>query len=164
MNDDSPAAKPLPVLPVAVPDRMSTASSAIPPDQEALALGLKAGDWGTVAPGLAAVLILLVLVLLRRRGALPEHLRRRSGVASLQDLIEPLAQPGDEVSRLTATTLEDLPAIRDRIVALWGTPDCRACLENLLQEGRADPQQCLSLPVVQEILFLIDLLAARDSA
>jgi hypothetical protein len=150
---------------VAAPaERMATAGPAIPPDREALALGLKAGDWGTAVPGLAAVLILLVLVLLRRRGALPEHLRRRSGMASLQDIIEPLAQPGDEVSRLTATTLEDLPEIRDRIVALWGTPESLAYLENLLQEGRVDPQKCLSLSVVQELLFLIDLLAARETA
>ncbi len=154
--------------PLAVPsDTMAGAATpttlARPADPDALAIGLKNGDWATALPGLAAVGILLLLVFLRRRGVLVEHLTRRSGIDALSDIVEPVPAPGTALTPLTATTLEELTDICQRVVALWGKPACRAYLEELLQQGRLDPQKCLSLPVVQEVLFLIDLMAARDA-
>ncbi len=134
-----------------------------PADPDALAIGLKSGDWATVLPGLAAVGILLLLVFLRRRGVLVEHLTRRSGIDALSDILEPVPATGAAPTPLTATTLEELPDICQRVVVLWGQPACRTYLEELLQQGRLDPQKCLSLPVVQEVLFLIDLMAACDA-
>ncbi|HMW18938.1 MAG TPA: hypothetical protein PKN13_03720 [Accumulibacter sp.] len=148
----------------AVPAGQSSSVAGSPSTvNEVAAIGLKSGDWATALPGLAAVAILLIVVLLRRRGILVEQLTRRSTIDSLSQIVDPVARAGDAASPLTAATLEQLPEICERVVALWGQPACRVYLEEILQQGRVDPQRCLSLPVVQEILFLIDLMAVREA-
>ncbi len=62
-----------------------------------------------------------------------------------------------------AVTLEQIPHIRARIVALWGSADCGAYLEQLLRDNRDGQRSGFALPVVEEVLFLIDLLAAREA-
>ncbi|MCM8611321.1 hypothetical protein [Accumulibacter sp.] len=61
-----------------------------------------------------------------------------------------------------ARTLEDVPRLRDEIVALWGKPECLGYLENLLRDNRQGKRKGFPLPVAEEILFLIDLAAARE--
>ena len=62
-----------------------------------------------------------------------------------------------------AVTLEEIPHIRGRIVSLWGSADCGAYLEQLLRDNRDGQRSGFALPVVEEVLFLIDLLAAREA-
>jgi len=62
------------------------------------------------------------------------------------------------------STLEALPHVRDRIVALWGKPECGDYLRQLLRDNRAGERGGFTLPVVQEILLLMDLLASREAA
>lgn len=160
----SSATSAAPVAPMTAPSGQSSTATGSPSmTADAAAIGLKSGDWATALPGLAAVGILLIVVFLRRRGILVEQLTRRSWIDSLSRIVEPVAQPAETTSPWTATTLEQLPDLCQRVVALWGQPACRAYLEEILQQGRADPQHCLSLPVVQEILFLIDLTTAREA-
>ncbi|MBL8390506.1 MAG: hypothetical protein JNN21_01360 [Candidatus Accumulibacter sp.] len=63
-----------------------------------------------------------------------------------------------------AATLEDIPRLRDEIVALWGKPQCHDYLENLLRDNRQGKRKGFPLAIAEEILFLIDLAAARDAA
>lgn len=63
-----------------------------------------------------------------------------------------------------AHTLEDIPRLRDEIVALWGKPECIGYLENLLRDNRQGKRKGFPLAVAEEILFLIDLAAAHESA
>jgi pilus assembly protein FimV len=63
-----------------------------------------------------------------------------------------------------AHTLEDIPRLRDEIVALWGKPECLGYLENLLRDNRQGKRKGFPLAVAEEILFLIDLAAAHESA
>ena len=109
--------------PPAVPSGTSAAAAtpttlARPTDPDALAIGLKSGDWATALPGLAAVSILLLLVFLRRRGMLVEHLTRRSGIDALSDIVESVPPTGAAPTLQTATTLEELPDLCQRVVAL----------------------------------------------
>ncbi len=62
-----------------------------------------------------------------------------------------------------AHTLEDIPRLRDEIVALWGKPECLGYLENLLRDNRQGKRKGFPLAVAEEILFLIDLAAAHES-
>ena len=62
----------------------------------------------------------------------------------------------------TPETLEDIPRLRDEIVALWGKPECQGYLENLLRDNRQGKRKGFPLAVAEEILFLIDLAAVRD--
>jgi pilus assembly protein FimV len=61
-------------------------------------------------------------------------------------------------------TLEEIPRIRDQIISLWGKPGCADYLEKLLRDNRDGQRRGFSLPVVEEVLFLIDLAAAREAA
>lgn len=63
-----------------------------------------------------------------------------------------------------ATTLEDLPHIRDQLIALWGKPECPVYLEKLLRDHRDGQRSGFTLPVVEEMLFLIDLTVACEAA
>ncbi len=63
-----------------------------------------------------------------------------------------------------AMTLEDIPRIRDQIIALWGRPECPGYLEKLLRDNRDGQRSGFTLPVVEEILFLIDIVATREAA
>jgi pilus assembly protein FimV len=63
-----------------------------------------------------------------------------------------------------AMTLEEIPRIRDQIISLWGKPGCADYLEKLLRDNRDGQRRGFSLPVAEEVLFLIDLAAAREAA
>lgn len=69
-----------------------------------------------------------------------------------------------DAPREKASTLEDLPHIRDQLIALWGKPECSGYLEKLLRDHRDGQRSGFTLPVVEEILFLIDLMAACEAA
>ena len=61
-------------------------------------------------------------------------------------------------------TLELLPHIRDQIDALWGRPECVDYLQKLLRDNRDGQRSGFALPVVKEILVLIDLMVAEKAA
>jgi len=63
-----------------------------------------------------------------------------------------------------ALTLEAIPHLRDRLVSLWGGAECLPYLEQLLRDNRNGQRAGFTLPVVEELLFLIDLLAVREAA
>lgn len=70
------------------------------------------------------------------------------------------AVPGERVEM----TLELLPHIRDQIDALWGRPECVEYLQKLLHDNRDGQRTGFALPVVKEILVLIDLMVAEKAA
>lgn len=70
------------------------------------------------------------------------------------------ALPGERVEM----SLELLPHIRDQIDALWGKPACYDYLQQLLRDNRDGQRTGFSLPVVKEILLLIDLMVAEMAA
>ncbi|MDQ5902579.1 MAG: hypothetical protein QG672_165 [Pseudomonadota bacterium] len=63
-----------------------------------------------------------------------------------------------------ATTLEELPHICTQVIARWGLPDCLDYLHQLLRDNRGGQRSGFTLPVVQEILLLIDILVDREAA
>lgn len=69
----------------------------------------------------------------------------------------------DEAAVQKAYSLEDIPHIRDQITSLWGQPACLDYLHQLLHDNRGGQRSGFTLPVVQEILLLIDVLAAREA-
>ena len=69
-----------------------------------------------------------------------------------------------DTQQAKAMTLEDIPRIRDQIIALWGRPECPGYLEKLLRDNRDGQRSGFTLPVVEEILFLIDIVATREAA
>lgn len=70
------------------------------------------------------------------------------------------AMPGERVEM----TLELLPHVRDQIDALWGKPECLEYLQKLLHDNRDGQRMGFALPVVKEILSLIDLMVAEKAA
>jgi hypothetical protein len=62
-----------------------------------------------------------------------------------------------------AVTLEAIPRIRDQIISLWGRPECSDYLEKLLRDNRDGQRSGFTLPIVEEMLFLIDLSGAREA-
>jgi pilus assembly protein FimV len=62
-----------------------------------------------------------------------------------------------------AVTLEEIPRIRDQIISLWGRPECSDYLEKLLRDNRDGLRSGFTLPIVEELLFLIDLSGAREA-
>jgi hypothetical protein len=57
-----------------------------------------------------------------------------------------------------ALTIENIPHIRDRLVQTWRTPACLDYLYQLLRDNRGGTRSGFTLPVVQELLFMIELL------
>ena len=70
------------------------------------------------------------------------------------------AAPGERLEM----TLELLPHIRDQIDAMWGSPECLIYLQKLLHDNRDGQRTGFALPVVKEILLLIDLMVAEKAA
>lgn len=60
--------------------------------------------------------------------------------------------------------LERFPHLVERIVGQWGTQECRRKLDHLLRDTRHGTRQGLPLPVVDEILFLLEILQAQHTA
>lgn len=78
-------------------------------------------------------------------------------VVSLSD--ERIAAIDDLLPRLP--TVGPLTRIRHEISRTWGTPECRAYMNNLLRDNRNGERQGFSVATVRELLFLIDLLESR---
>jgi hypothetical protein len=76
----------------------------------------------------------------------------------------PLAETETEEQLPKATTLEELPHICAQLVARWVLPDCLDYLHQLLRDNRGGQRSGFTLPVVQEILLLIDILVDREAA
>lgn len=74
----------------------------------------------------------------------------------------PAALPSGQ-GQQRAVTLEEIPHLRERIISLWGKAGCLDYLEQLLRDNRGGQRNGFSLPVVEELLFLIDLVAAREA-
>lgn len=68
---------------------------------------------------------------------------------------------GQRAAAAKALTLEDIPHIADRLLKTWGSPVCLEYLNHLLHDNRDGERSGFTLPVVQEILLLIDILDAR---
>lgn len=94
--------------------------------------------------------------------AMAERLNQHFNVEIQQWDGRPPPPKRDNVIRVA--TLEALPHVCDRIVALWGRPECSDYLRQLLRDNRAGERGGFTLPVVQEILLLIDLMADREAA
>ena len=94
--------------------------------------------------------------------AMAERLNQHFNVEIQQWDGRPPPPKRDNVIRVS--TLEALPHVCERIVALWGTPECSDYLRQLLRDNRAGERGGFTLPVVQEILLLIDLMADREAA
>ncbi|MGE5386485.1 MAG: FimV family protein [Betaproteobacteria bacterium] len=60
-----------------------------------------------------------------------------------------------------AKSIEEMEHVRIRVVQLWPTPECADYLNQLLRNNRGGLRTGLALPVVGEIMFLIDLLKSR---
>lgn len=61
-------------------------------------------------------------------------------------------------------SLEDVPRIRDYLIKTWGTQDCMSYLQQLLRDNRDGKRLGFPLPVVEEILLLVDVLETRMQA
>ena len=63
----------------------------------------------------------------------------------------------DEPTVKKAMTLEDMPHIAQNLVDSWKKPECSDYLHWLLRDNRGGKRSGFTLPVVNEILFLIEL-------
>ncbi|HZX32540.1 MAG TPA: hypothetical protein VFF03_14395 [Rhodocyclaceae bacterium] len=75
-----------------------------------------------------------------------------------------LVLPGEEKAPSSAPakpqSLEDFGHIRDKLIDTWRTPECLTYLHHLLRDNRGGQRAGFPLPVVSEILCLIELLEA----
>ncbi len=65
--------------------------------------------------------------------------------------------PGEQPLAPRANCLEDLPRLMNAIVGFWGADDVVGYLYQLLRDNRGGQRIGFTLPVVEEILFLIEL-------
>ncbi|MCP5268591.1 MAG: hypothetical protein H6943_06060 [Zoogloeaceae bacterium] len=96
--------------------------------------------------------------------ALASKLNRHFNVEVQHWEAVPELQASEEAQLQKAVTLEELPHLCEQVVATWGTPACLDYLHQLLRDNRGGKRSGFTLPVVQEILLLIDILVARESA
>lgn len=75
---------------------------------------------------------------------------------NLEATSAPVASNGSRMQ-----SLEDIPRIRDYLVKTWGTQDCMSYLQQLLRDNRDGKRLGFPLPVVEEILLLVDVLENR---
>ncbi len=97
----------------------------------------------------------------RLNGIYNVEVQRWDSARQSDGLPKPVSDRGREFSRVF--TLEELPHVRDRLVAEWGKPACLDYLHHLLRDNRDGRRNGFTLPVIQEILFLIDVLVAREA-
>jgi hypothetical protein len=57
-----------------------------------------------------------------------------------------------------------MPHICEQIVSRWGRDGCLDYLHQLLRDNRGGQRSGFTLPIVQEILLLIEILVAREGA
>ena len=75
--------------------------------------------------------------------------------AQLADGVQPLADGQPLAPR--AESLEDMPRLINMIVTLWNTGDVVGYIYQLLRDNRGGQRLGFSLPVVEDLLFLIEL-------
>lgn len=75
-----------------------------------------------------------------------------------EDMVPPL-----QIAPPKALTLEDIEHIRTKLIECWGGAECLGYLNQLLRDNRGGKRSGFTLPVVEEILFLIELLETRNS-
>lgn len=95
---------------------------------------------------------------------LAEKLNKNFNVEVQHWVAPPAAAAVPDESLPKALTLEELPHICPRLIAQWGQPECLEYLHQLLRDNRGGQRSGFTLPVVQEILLLIDILVAREAA
>jgi hypothetical protein len=61
-----------------------------------------------------------------------------------------------------ATTIEDMGHLRNKLIEYWGSADCLDFLHQLLRDNRGGQRSGFTLPVVEEILFLIELQETKN--
>lgn len=71
--------------------------------------------------------------------------------------IDVLVDSERPVTSPTASGLESIPRVVDQVVASWQTGDAAAVLDDLLRDNRGGARVGFPLPVVDDLLFLIDL-------
>lgn len=76
----------------------------------------------------------------------------------------PPAEPAGADNPAKANSLEEMPRICEQIVSRWGREGCLDYLHQLLRDNRGGQRSGFTLPVVQEILLLIEILVAREGA
>jgi hypothetical protein len=62
-----------------------------------------------------------------------------------------------------AQSIEAMPHVCRKIGELWGTPACYRYLEDLLRDNRGGDRHGLSLPVIQEVILLMQILQSEGS-
>ncbi len=62
-----------------------------------------------------------------------------------------------------AQSIEAMPHVCRKIGELWGTPACYRYLEDLLRDNRGGDRDGLSLPVIQEVILLMQILQSEGS-
>jgi len=75
--------------------------------------------------------------------------------AEAQAASESLA--GAELAALRPQSLEEMPRLMNSVVDLWASGDVIGYLYQLLRDNRGGQRQGFALPVVDDILFLIEL-------
>ncbi|AXS80391.1 FimV family protein [Dechloromonas sp. HYN0024] len=75
--------------------------------------------------------------------------------AQLANVMEPLE--GGQPQAPRATCLEDMPRLINMIVTLWDTGDVVGYIYQLLRDNRGGQRLGFSLPVVEDLVFLIEL-------
>lgn len=75
--------------------------------------------------------------------------------------LEPTGKPKAANATGKMQSLEDVPRIRDYVLKTWGTSDCLSYLQQLLRDNRDGTRLGFPLPVVEEILVLIEVLDYR---
>jgi hypothetical protein len=81
-------------------------------------------------------------------------------VQSWDDALSGIDVPSSDSERPVAPrpqTLEDLPRLMNTIVDLWNSGDVVGYLYQLLRDNRGGQRLGFSLPVVEDVLFLIEL-------
>jgi hypothetical protein len=76
----------------------------------------------------------------------------------------PPSEPESSDNPSKANSLEEMPRICEQIVSQWGRDGCLDYLHQLLRDNRGGQRSGFTLPVVQEILLLIEILVAREGA
>lgn len=69
-----------------------------------------------------------------------------------------------DLEKKRAMTLELYPHIRDQIDALWGREECLNYLQKLLRDNREGERNGFTFQVVQEIIFLTELMLKQKAA
>ena len=73
-------------------------------------------------------------------------------------VLELVPQHADQGAAVRPHSIEGMSHICERIQALWGTEECYRYIQELLRDNRGGTRQGFPLPVVDELLFLSEIL------